>query len=123
MNDTLGARLGTKHHTPDVTRDLEALLKSMREHGIFSQQPGRVIEGIKKPEVPNAITVGLQQLKTPLKEYNTMFAQLQRRRRGIPLADIPLPTSIAASSASATQPSSDPPPQPMNAQVRNTRLH
>lgn len=88
MNNMFGARLGSKHHSPDIARDLQTLCNAMRAHRVFELRPGRTITG---SEVPNVATIGLQQLGDPLKVYNAAFTQLQRRRRGIPLADMPIP--------------------------------
>ncbi|PIL28976.1 hypothetical protein GSI_09023 [Ganoderma sinense ZZ0214-1] len=75
MNSTLGAQLGTKHHTPER----------------------RVLRGVKDAEVPNVVAAGLKQLQKPLAEYNKTFQQLQQRRRELPLTD---PTISATPSAS-----------------------
>ncbi|EJF61026.1 hypothetical protein DICSQDRAFT_41746, partial [Dichomitus squalens LYAD-421 SS1] len=85
MNATLGARLGTKHQSPDLQKDLELLSNSMRENGIFHVEPGRVLRAMTSAEVPNVVATGLKQLPGPLFEYNKMFHQLQRRRRETPL--------------------------------------
>lgn len=87
MNATLGARLGTKHKSPSLDKDLVALRTSMQEHNIFAIESGRVLCDMKKPVVPNVVTVGLGLLHAPLQEYNRSFQQLQLRRRETPLAD------------------------------------
>ncbi len=98
VNQHFGAHLGTKHSTPDLTRDLTTISDSMRATGVFCQKPGRVLRGVKKGEVPNTITAGIQQLAGPLADYNRTFARLQRRLRQTPLAPIdPTPSDAAAS--------------------------
>ncbi len=92
VNTNFGARLGSKHHTPDITRDLTELQDSMRANSVFRQQPGRILRGIKSCEVPNAITTGLLNLHEPLADYNMAFAKLQRRRRQTTLG--PLGTAV-----------------------------
>ena len=78
MNSALGARLGTKHQAPDKARDLATLQESLREHSVFTIRPGRILRGVQGGEVPNVMSAGLNQLQTPLNEYNKMFKQLQR---------------------------------------------
>ncbi len=97
MNASLGARLGTKHHTPELDRDLQTLRDALHLHKVLRVAPGRILRAVKKPVVPNVMNVGLTQLFGPLNEYNKTFKQLQRRRREVPLAD------MAASDARAVR--------------------
>ena len=101
MNETLGEQLGSKHHSPDLERDLVSLIGSMRENGIFHLESGRVLRDMKNTEVPNVVVSGLKQLPNPLSEYNKMFDQLQRRRREAPLVT---PPSTPAATVTATAP-------------------
>ena len=82
MNASLGARLGDKHHSPSLERDLASLQDSMRQHSIFKVELGRHMPGVTKGEVPNVVTEGLNALPGPLADYNRAFEQLQRRLRG-----------------------------------------
>lgn len=104
VNSTLGARLGTKHQPPELKRDLETLSSSMRERGVFRMQPGRELQGVRDGEVPNVVTAGFNQLLKPLEEYNETFRQLQCRRRGTPIADIPLDGEISTPAADVRNP-------------------
>ena len=61
----------------------------MHANEIFKKRPGRVLHNVRNCEVANVVTVGLRQLSGPLNEYNKAFSQLQRRRRGTPLAGLP----------------------------------
>ncbi|EJF62570.1 hypothetical protein DICSQDRAFT_57887 [Dichomitus squalens LYAD-421 SS1] len=89
MHATFGARLGTKHHTPERDRDVMTLREAMQQHSVFQVQPGRILRGVNRGEVPNAVSAGLNLLNTPLQEYNHVFRQLQQRRRLEPLGPIP----------------------------------
>lgn len=109
VNSTLGAKLGSKHHTPNLDKDLLALRQSLMGHNIFGIEPGRVIDRAK-PEtgvVPNIVNVGLNMLPGPLDDYNRAFKNLQERRRLQPLTD-DLPAAYAAGSESPRAPSTAP---------------
>ncbi|RDX50743.1 hypothetical protein OH76DRAFT_1348447 [Lentinus brumalis] len=88
MNARFGARLGNKHSTPGLERDIASLQNSMRTNSVFQKTPGRILRGVKNGEVPNVIASGLKQLYGPLAEYNKMFTRLQRRRRETPLGPL-----------------------------------
>ncbi|TFK91729.1 hypothetical protein K466DRAFT_562741 [Polyporus arcularius HHB13444] len=97
INARFGARLGNKHSTPGLERDMASLQSSMRANTVFQKTPGRILRGVKNGEVPNVIAAGLKQLHGPLAEYNKMFSRLQRRRRETPLG----PLEVAPSAAPA----------------------
>lgn len=84
MNDTLGSRLGQKHHTPDISKDIRKLLDSLRTKAVYEVQPGRTVENAKA-EVPNIVTSGFRALAGPLREYNERFERMQRRYQDKPL--------------------------------------
>ncbi|KAI0363846.1 hypothetical protein BV20DRAFT_957447 [Pilatotrama ljubarskyi] len=88
VNKNLGVRLGSRHQSPELHRDIKTISEKLRMHNVYDIERGRVIEG--EDEVLNVISAGLDQLRGPLQEYNRMFAQLQRRRRMTPLADMPM---------------------------------
>ncbi|PIL24781.1 hypothetical protein GSI_12667 [Ganoderma sinense ZZ0214-1] len=107
MNATLGARLGTKHKSPTLDKDLIALQNSLQEHNVFQLEPGRVLRDMKTPVVPNVVTLGLNQLHGPLQDYNRTFAQLQQRRREDPLTDETSPPSSPEVASLVTDASSE----------------
>lgn len=84
MNSTLGSRQGSKHHKPDLSKDIQVLIKSMRDHRVYEILPGRTIED-ENAEVPNIVAQGLLQLHGPLREFNAAFLRSQERRRMVPL--------------------------------------
>ncbi|KAI0675801.1 hypothetical protein C8Q78DRAFT_963648 [Trametes maxima] len=90
INGTLGARLGSKHHSPTLDKDFTALCSSLRTNNIFEVENGRVVnpENAGAGAVPNVMNVGLNQLQGPLDDYNGAFKQLQRRRRMTPLVNL-----------------------------------
>ncbi|KAH9896144.1 uncharacterized protein BXZ73DRAFT_63062 [Epithele typhae] len=81
MNSQQGTRLGTKHHTPSIERDLACLQDSMHAHEIFVHTPGRYLRGLKKPLVPDVVTTGALALSKPIAEYNAAFTRLQEQFR------------------------------------------
>ncbi|KAF7796316.1 hypothetical protein EIP86_007493 [Pleurotus ostreatoroseus] len=84
INEKLGFKQGSKHHASDLTVDIRELMKSLRRHHVYEQQPGRTIEGVKVT-VPDVLIAGLQGLKKPLDDYNSLFLRLRARRRVQPL--------------------------------------
>ncbi len=88
INDTLGSQQGSKHHVPDLSHDIHELMKSLRTHRVYSQEPGRTIEE-DKAEVQDVLAEGMQSLAVPLREYNSMFNRLRIRRRVRPLIGQP----------------------------------
>ena len=78
MNSTLGAQQGTKHTTPSLERDIAHLRASLRRFRVYEVIPGREIDdGSDNPVVPDSLTLGLQRLGEPLKEFHAVFAKLQ----------------------------------------------
>lgn len=69
IHNDLGLRQGSKHSPPDLTRDIQELMRSLREHGVYIVEDGRIISG-EKPCVPNTISQGLRSLAEPLRVYN-----------------------------------------------------
>ncbi|KAH9897009.1 hypothetical protein C8Q73DRAFT_642360 [Cubamyces lactineus] len=104
VNGALGVRLGSKHHTPNVERDLMAICNSLQEHNVFGIERGRVINPIDVMNglVPNVINIGLNQLAGPLDEYNDVFRKLQRRRRMTPLIELAAPAGDVESQTHRT---------------------
>ncbi|KAI0733681.1 hypothetical protein C8Q72DRAFT_881244 [Fomitopsis betulina] len=112
MNSTLGAQQGTKHTTPSLERDIAHLRASLRHFRVYEVIPGREIDdGSDNPVVPDSLTLGLQRLGEPLKEFNAVFAKLQARCRAPPLLGHKyVRDNIAAPSASASAPQAVAPP-------------
>ncbi|KAI0725210.1 hypothetical protein C8Q72DRAFT_934282 [Fomitopsis betulina] len=104
MNSTLGAQQGTKHTTPSLERDIAHLRASLQHFRVYVVIPGREIDdGSDNPVVPDSLTLGLQHLGEPLKEFNTVFTKLQAHCRAPPLLGHKyLRDNIVAPSASAS---------------------
>lgn len=119
INNDLGSRQGSRHSSPDLSRDIQELVKSLREHRVYVPEPGRVIES-DKSTVPNVISVGLHTLPTPLREYNEAFSKLRERRRMVPL--IGTPTSHRPKPSSPSIPAV-PPPSDMNSHSPLRSIH
>lgn len=92
MHEDLGSRQGTKHASPDLERDIAELMRSLKEHNVCVIEPGRTLN--EDEIIPNAASVGLQNIDGPLEEFNEMFSNLQARCRMNPLVGEPyLPTA------------------------------
>ncbi|KAH9921532.1 uncharacterized protein BXZ73DRAFT_91794 [Epithele typhae] len=77
MNAFLGDKTGNKHASPEASRDVASLRESMETHRIFVVEKGRVLTGMKKPVVPNAVDVGFEATPGPLEDYNKTFERFQ----------------------------------------------
>ncbi|KAH9896145.1 uncharacterized protein BXZ73DRAFT_111846 [Epithele typhae] len=100
MNSQQGTRLGTKHHTPSIERDLACLQDSMHAHEIFVHTPGRYLRGLKKPLVPDVVTTGALALSKPIAEYNAAFTRLQEQFRHGAVEDMGPNDDIVSNTAS-----------------------
>lgn len=87
MNQDLGSRQGSRHSSPDLSKDIVELMRSLHEHRVYCYEGGRVIEG-ENTEVRNVVTAGLRNLHKPLADYNNMFSRLQEQRRRTPLIGV-----------------------------------
>lgn len=88
----------------------------MREERLYQYEPGRVLDAVKNPVVPNVIALGHDSLQKALDDYNRAFSRLRERRNLPPLVGVnpyrsgatgmPVPTdsemSRAHNNASAT---------------------
>lgn len=88
MHDEFGSRQGNRHAPPDLSLDIDELMKSLREHRVYIQEAGRVIEG-DKAVAPDVIAKGAEQMLDSLTEYNALFQRLRERRRLRPLVGDP----------------------------------
>ncbi|KAJ6454030.1 hypothetical protein C8R47DRAFT_1181220 [Mycena vitilis] len=92
INVDLGARQGSKHATPDLEEDINALMDSLAEHEVYAEKAGRVLDDDEKP-APDVLSVGMAALThgsstTPLTEFNRQF-DIMRARRGLtPVSDL-----------------------------------
>ncbi|EJD47860.1 hypothetical protein AURDEDRAFT_30600, partial [Auricularia subglabra TFB-10046 SS5] len=88
MNAMLGSRQGKKHCPADLARDIDLLLESLTDHGVYIKKPGRRVDADDSPTV-DLTTRGLEMLtngaKSTLGEFNETFATLQRRNKVRPL--------------------------------------
>ncbi len=80
MNENLGAWQGSKHHTPDLTNDIQELMKALRTHHVYAKEFGRVIDD--GTAVPDAFVHGLL---GPLRDYNIAFKRLRAQHKVSPL--------------------------------------
>ncbi|KAJ7863876.1 hypothetical protein B0H13DRAFT_2069951, partial [Mycena leptocephala] len=92
IHTDLGARQGSKHTIPNLGEDIAALMDSLDEHDVYTQQPGRVLDDDEQP-VADILSVGMAALThgasiTPLAEFNLQFEILRARRRLTPVADL-----------------------------------
>ncbi|KDQ59973.1 hypothetical protein JAAARDRAFT_45877, partial [Jaapia argillacea MUCL 33604] len=95
-----------KHEPMDLTQDTPILMLSLKDHGVYDMQPGRVFEDPEDKPIVDSMTTGLQSLTNsstnPLVEYNKAFQYLQAHHRMQPLVStrylpkltIPSPPSL-----------------------------
>jgi hypothetical protein len=92
INNDIGARQGSRHSSPDLSADIDALMTSLAEHEVYVEKEGRVLDADDKP-VPDVLSVGMAALThggstTPLSEFNEQFDILRERRRLRPVSDL-----------------------------------
>ena len=73
----LGASQGKKHSTPDLTKDIDTLMASLRLHKVYVYSDGCVLDDDEKPAA-DIISVGLATLthslgSNMLDEFNAQF--------------------------------------------------
>ncbi|KAH9839457.1 uncharacterized protein C8Q71DRAFT_704175 [Rhodofomes roseus] len=111
MNASLGAKLGSKHTSPSIQKDITVLMSSLHHHRVYELHPGRAIDD-DKPIVPDALTYGLELLEGPLEDFNHTFTKLQARCRSTPLVGARYPgirttvesTTTVVPAASSSEP-------------------
>ncbi|KAJ7813694.1 hypothetical protein B0H14DRAFT_2852382 [Mycena olivaceomarginata] len=92
INIDLGAHQGSKHATPDLEEDIDALMDSLAEHEVYLEKEGRVLDDDEKP-APDVLSVGMATLThgsstTPLSEFNQQFEIMRERRGLVPISDL-----------------------------------
>ncbi|KAJ8090066.1 hypothetical protein PM082_018646 [Marasmius tenuissimus] len=95
MNETLGARQGSRHSSVDLQKDIGVLMKNLQEHQVYEVQNGRTVDDDDSQIFKDNVTAGIEALTTgsdnPLTEYNRNFRRLQKRRRMPPVKTDPTP--------------------------------
>ncbi|KAF8064912.1 hypothetical protein FPV67DRAFT_1608385 [Lyophyllum atratum] len=98
LNDLFGDDQGSRHAPPDLTEDIETLMRSLMDYKVYQIIPGRILDE-DDPPANDIITVGLQNItdnsKSPLAEYVANFLRLQQRRRKQPIIIPSLSTDLA----------------------------
>lgn len=103
INHDLGSHQGSKHTSPDLTLDIEELMKSLADHRVYTVEAGRIIDDESdNPCVPNAVGLGWTQLAGPLADFNTQLRRLQARCHMKPLVGQPYVTSNPEARPSST---------------------
>ena len=92
LENELGSAQGSRHTTPDLKRDIDCIMKSLKDNLVYSFTEGRAIDEDDKI-VPDVISVGIGKLTdpsptNPLKEYNRAFITAQQRRRMLSISDL-----------------------------------
>ncbi|KAF9537318.1 hypothetical protein CPC08DRAFT_598986, partial [Agrocybe pediades] len=84
----LGANQGTRHAPPNLSKDIESLMKYISDHKVYEISKGRTLDDDEAP-TKDIMAAGFHSLttgsKNPLAEYNEAFERLQRRRRMRPV--------------------------------------
>ena len=103
INGDLSAHQGLKHTIPDLEKDVNTLMESLREHKVYTEKAGRVLDATEKPTV-DIMSAGLAALShgttsNPLAEFNEQFDHLHDRCCLAPIStlinhpNISIPTS------------------------------
>lgn len=104
VHSTLGVYQGVTHAVPDISRDLDTLMDSLKLHGVYAIQNGRKIDDDDKPVV-DVMTAGANTLmhgdSTPLAAFNNAFNAL-RARMAVPVLNSNTTGGIAAAAPVAS---------------------
>ncbi|EJD36809.1 hypothetical protein AURDEDRAFT_45386, partial [Auricularia subglabra TFB-10046 SS5] len=89
MHANLGSYQGRTHTTPDLTRDIQELMRDLEKHRVYTQMKAREDVGEATEPVTDLLTEGFGQMvygaTTALSEHNEEFRTLQERCRVKPL--------------------------------------
>jgi hypothetical protein len=83
IHTDLCVRQGSKHTIPDLGEDIAALMDSLDEHNVYTQQLSRVLDDDDDEQpVADILSVGMAALThgasiTPLAEFNLQFEILR----------------------------------------------
>ncbi|CDO77825.1 hypothetical protein BN946_scf184689.g3 [Trametes cinnabarina] len=101
INADLGARQGLKHTNPALEKDIAHLMDSLKEHSVYSVDPGRCAGDAPKSSVPNIVALGCAALPGPLADFNQALAHLQRCCLMRPLGSVPYTRDLSSTPAAA----------------------
>lgn len=85
VNAELGSRQGNKHAHPDLSRDIETLMNSLRYLKVYEIKEGRVLDDDEK-HVAFALTHGAA--SSPLADFNTICGRARERRKLMPISEL-----------------------------------
>ncbi|KAG6913759.1 hypothetical protein DXG01_004464 [Tephrocybe rancida] len=85
IHEELGTAQGSRHTIPDLEKDLNTLMDSLKEHDVYIKKEGHVLDARNSP-AGDVISEGLAALSqgsgtTPLADFNHLVGHLQSRRR------------------------------------------
>ncbi|PPQ92857.1 hypothetical protein CVT25_004345 [Psilocybe cyanescens] len=91
INNELGTDQGSRHKIPDLQKDIEILMRVLKEHEVYEIVHGRVVD-TKDCAVPDVISVGLAQVShrsstNPIAEFNEHFKRMRERRKLTPVSE------------------------------------
>lgn len=91
LNGELGSKQGTRHSAPDLSKDIERLMSVLKEHGVYTLTPGRVVHSKDAP-VPDILSTGMSALAhgtsgNPIADFNEQYNRLCQRRRLTPISE------------------------------------
>ncbi|PBK59872.1 hypothetical protein ARMSODRAFT_1027068 [Armillaria solidipes] len=84
LNSVLGTNQGSRHAPPDLSKDIAAIMKSLKDHHVYQIKKGRVLDDDDTP-VKDIIAAGLKELT-------------DTRRCLVPVVPVPVDTETEASS-------------------------
>ncbi|KAG8694878.1 hypothetical protein FRC11_001899 [Ceratobasidium sp. 423] len=96
LSGTLGTYLGTKHTSPDISLDVDKLIRNLDNHNVYRLRPGRTFNGKDSPAT-DMQSLGMQKLmdgrNSGINEYNRQFKSMQDAYRVPPVSQtIPHPS-------------------------------
>ncbi|EIM86401.1 uncharacterized protein STEHIDRAFT_57738, partial [Stereum hirsutum FP-91666 SS1] len=90
IHEEIGSRQGSKHSSPEISKDIKRLMMSIDDLDVYRYKEGRVLDADEKP-VADAMSVGLAALShgsagNPLTDFNAQWATACARRRLVPIS-------------------------------------
>ncbi|KAK0467468.1 hypothetical protein IW261DRAFT_1553871 [Armillaria novae-zelandiae] len=99
LNSVLGTNQEARHCPPDLSKDIAAIMKSLKEHKVYTIKRGQILHS-DDPPTKDIISVSLKELtdstSNPLRDYNKEFGRLQAMQHLIPVVIDPTDLAVHA---------------------------
>ncbi|KXN85800.1 hypothetical protein AN958_10824 [Leucoagaricus sp. SymC.cos] len=106
FHNLLGADQGTKHAEPDLSKDIQTLMDSLSKYDVYQIKMGCIIRGGVKP-VPDVVSLGYENLTSPLNDYNWTFQELQKQHQCPPVTQAMVDSALKPGLPAAFKPDSE----------------